>query len=50
LVRPAGALSSGCKSRREEATPIEANRNCVRVTERGEEAGSEAAGRRTGTG
>ena len=44
FVRPAGALSSGWKSRREEAMPIEAKRNCVRVTERGEEAWSEAAG------
>ena len=35
------ALSCGCKSRRKEVIPIEANRNCVRLTERGKEAGSE---------
>jgi len=29
---------------------IEANRNCGRATDRGEEAGSETAGRRTGSG
>jgi hypothetical protein len=50
LVRPAWALSYGCKSRREEVILIEANRNCARATERGKEAGSEAAGRRTETG
>ena len=44
LVRPAWALSCRWKSGRKEVIPIEANRNCVRVTERGEEAGSEARG------
>ena len=47
LVRPAWALSCGCKSRREEVIPTEANRNCERATDRGKEAGSEAAGRWT---
>ena len=37
-MRPAWALSSGCKSRRKWITTNEAKRNCVRVTERGEEA------------
>lgn len=46
-VRPARALSSGCKSRRKEVISIEANRNCVRATERGKEAGSETARLRT---
>lgn len=50
FVRPAWALSCGCESRREEVILIEANRNCARATERGKEAGSEAAGRRTETG
>jgi hypothetical protein len=44
LVCPAWALSCGCESRREEVIPTEANRNCARATERGKEAGSEAAG------
>ena len=44
LVRPAWALSSGCKSRREEVILIEANRNCARATECGKEAGSENCG------
>jgi len=43
-VRPAWALSSGCKSRREEVILIEANCNCARATERGKEAGSESCG------
>jgi hypothetical protein len=43
-VRPAWALSCGCKSRREEVILIEANRNCRRVTDCGKEAGSETAG------
>jgi hypothetical protein len=38
LVRPAWALSCGCKSRREEVIPIEAKRNCGRATDRGKEA------------
>ena len=41
LVRPARAHSCGCKSHRELITASEAKRNCVRVTERGEEAWSE---------
>jgi len=49
-VRPAWALSCWWKSSREEVIPTEANRNRVRVTERGKEAGSETAGRRTETG
>jgi len=49
-VRPAWALSCGCKSRRKEVILIEANRNCVRATERGKEAGSETVGRCTITG
>jgi len=40
LVRPARAHSCGCKSRRELITANEVKRNCVRVTERGEEARS----------
>ena len=39
-VRPAWARSSGCKSPAELATARQAKRNCVRVTERGEEAWS----------
>lgn len=50
MVRPAWALSCGCKSRRKEVILIEANRNCVRATDRGKEAGSESAGRCTRTG
>ena len=50
LVRPAWAHSCGCKSRREPVTVSEAKRNCGRVTDRGEEAWSEAAGRWTKTG
>jgi hypothetical protein len=45
LVRPAWALSSGCKSRREEVILIEADRNRGRATDRGKEAASETAGR-----
>ena len=44
-VRPAWAHSCGCKSRRKLITANEAKRNCMRVTECGEEAWSEAAGR-----
>jgi hypothetical protein len=50
FVRPAWALSCGCKSRRKEVILIEANRNCVRATDRGKEAGSEIVGRCTRTG
>jgi len=50
VVRPAWALSCGCKSRRKETIPIEASRNCGRVTDRGKEAGSETAGRCTRIG
>ncbi len=39
-VRPAWALSWGCKSPRNQAIESEANGNCARVTERGKEAGS----------
>ncbi|MEX3583615.1 MAG: hypothetical protein VB137_15580, partial [Burkholderia sp.] len=42
VVRPAWAQSWRCKSSRELTTANEAKRNCVRVTERGEEAWSEA--------
>src|SRR5260370_42619161 len=44
LVRPAWAHSCGWKSHRELITTSEAKRNCMRATECGEEAGSEAAG------
>ena len=44
LVRPAWAHSCGCKSHRELITTSEAKRNCMRATECGEEAWSEAAG------
>ncbi len=44
LYARAWAPSCGCKSRRRETIPIEANRNCGRVTFRGKEAGSETAG------
>ena len=40
MVRPAWAHSCGCKSRHELITASEVKRNCVRVTERGEEAWS----------
>ena len=40
LVRPAWAHSYGCKSRRELVTVSEVKRNCMRVTECGEEAWS----------
>ena len=40
FVRPAWAHSCGCKSRRELITANEVKRNCVRATERGEEAWS----------
>jgi hypothetical protein len=39
-VRPAWAHSYGCKSRRKLITTNEVNRNCMRVTECGEEAWS----------
>ena len=45
FVRPAWAHSYGCKSRRELVTTSEVKRNCTRVTECGEEAWIEAAGR-----
>ena len=45
LVRPAWAHSCGCKSRRKLVTTNEVKRNCMRATECGEEAWSEAAGR-----
>jgi transposase-like protein len=44
-VRPAWAHSCGCKSRRKLVMANEAKRNCMRVTDCGEEAWSEAAGR-----
>jgi len=44
-VRPAWAHSYGCKSRRELVTVSEVKRNCMRVTDCGEEAWIEAAGR-----
>jgi hypothetical protein len=40
FVRPAWAHSYGCKSRRKLATVSEVKRNCMRVTECGEEAWS----------
>ena len=40
LVRPAWARSWRCKSSAELATARQAKRNCVRATERGEEAWS----------
>jgi hypothetical protein len=40
LVRPAWAHSCGCKSRRKLTMTNEVKRNCVRATERGEEAWS----------
>ena len=40
FVRPAWAHSCGCKSRRKLITANEVKRNCVRATERGEEAWS----------
>jgi hypothetical protein len=49
-VRPAWARSWRWKSSRELTTANEAKRNCVRVTERGEEAWSETASRWTRTG
>ena len=49
-VRPARAHSCGCKSRRKLITANEAKRNCMRVTECGEEAWSETASRWTRTG
>ena len=49
-MRPAWAHSCGCKSRRKLVTANEVKRNCGRVTDRGEEARIEAAGRWTRTG
>ena len=40
LVRPAWAHTCGCKSRCELVTVSKVKRNCVRVTERGQEAWS----------
>ena len=40
IVRPAWAHTCGCKSRCELVTVSKVKRNCVRVTERGEEAWS----------
>ena len=45
FVRPAGAHYRGFKSRRKLITANEVKRNCIRVTECGEEAWSEAASR-----
>ena len=39
-MRPAWAHTCGCKSRHELVTASEVKRNCVRVTDRGEEAWS----------
>jgi hypothetical protein len=38
IVRPSWAPTCGCKSRHELVTVSEVKRNCVRATERGEEA------------
>jgi len=45
MVRPARAHSWRCKSSRKLITANEAKRNCMRATECGEEAWSEAASR-----
>ena len=45
VVRPAWAHSCGCKSHRKLVTANEVKRNCGRVTDRGEEAWIETAGR-----
>jgi hypothetical protein len=45
FVRPAWAHTYGCKSRHKLVTVSEVKRNCMRATECGEEAWSEAAGR-----
>jgi hypothetical protein len=45
LVRPAWAHSYGCKSRHKLVTVSEVKRNCMRVTDCGEEAWIETAGR-----
>jgi hypothetical protein len=50
VVRPAWARSWRCKSFHKLTTANEAKRNCMRATECGEEARSEAAGRWTRTG
>ena len=50
IVRPAWAHSCGCKSRSKLITANEAKRNCMRVTECGKEAWSEAASRWTRIG
>jgi hypothetical protein len=44
-VRPSWARSYGCKSRHKLVTVSEVKRNCMRVTECGEEAWIESAGR-----
>ena len=50
MGRPAWAHSRRCKSSRKLITANEAKRNCMRATECGEEAWSEAASRWTRTG
>jgi len=45
LVRPAWTRSYGCESRRKLVTVNEVKRNCMRVTECGEEAQSETESR-----
>ena len=45
LVRPVRVYSCGCKSHLKLITANEAKRNCMRVTECGKEAWSEAASR-----
>ncbi len=50
FVRPAWARSWRWKSSRELTTASEVNRNCVRVTERGEEVSSETVSRWTKIG
>ena len=49
-MRPAWALTWRCKSSRELTTASEVNRNCAKVTERGEEASSETVSRWTRIG
>jgi len=44
-ARPGWAHSYGCKSRHKLVTVSEVKRNCIRVTECGEEAWIETAGR-----
>ena len=50
VVRPAWALTWRCKSSRELVTASEVNRRASDREDGVKEAGSEAAGRRTGTG